>query len=203
MADKKFYVVWRGRIPGIYESWADCAIQVSGFPGAKFKGFKTLFDAQQAFDEGWETYIGKKPADRPLSPAVAANSISVDAACSGSPGKLEYRGVSTKTGEVLFHVGPLQSGTNNLGEFLAIVHALAWLQKQSSKIPVYSDSRNAIRWVKKRQVKSTLPRNNETEAVWQLVDRALNWLTQNNYPNQIIKWETAEWGEIRADFGRK
>jgi ribonuclease HI len=203
MAEKKVYVVWQGRTPGIYTSWADCSVQVNGFTNAKYMGFKTLASARQAFDDGWQAHVGIKPAERPLPPQVVANSVCVDAACDGSPGNLEYRGVHTETGEVLFNVGPLQQGTNNLGEFLAIVHALALLKKQGSAVPVYSDSRNAISWVKNREVRSQLARTAQTEAVWQLVDRALNWLNQNQYPNQIIKWQTDEWGENRADFGRK
>jgi ribonuclease HI len=203
MAEKKVYVVWQGREPGVYHSWANCAAQVNGFPGAKYKSFSSLAQARQAYRDGWQAHVGVKLADRPLPPEVVTDSLSVDAACDGSPGNLEYRGVYTSTGEVLFQIGPLQNGTNNLGEFLAIVHALAWLKKRGQTIPVYSDSRNAISWVKNKRVKSQLPRAHETEAVWQLVDRALVWLNQNQYSNSLIKWQTEAWGEIRADFGRK
>jgi ribonuclease HI len=116
---------------------------------------------------------------------------------------LEYRGVDTKTGNVIFHIGPLKNGTANVGEFLAIIHALALLKKKELSIPVYSDSRNAISWVKNRRVKTKLPRNKDTEQVWKLIDRALDWLAHNQYSNPLLKWETDKWGEIRADFGRK
>jgi ribonuclease HI len=200
---KKFYVVWKGRQPGIYKSWAECAAQVSGYPEAKFKAFATEAAARQALAGDWRNYIGLKPVDHPLPAEVRVDSISVDAACDGSPGNLEYRGVDTKTGKVIFHVGPLKNGTANVGEFLAIVHALALLKKKKLSIPVYSDSRNAINWVKKRWVKTKLPRNEDTEQVWKLIDRALNWLAHNQYSNPLLKWETDKWGEIRADFGRK
>ena len=39
MAKSKYYVVWNGRKPGIYEGWDKCRDQVAGFTGAKFKGF--------------------------------------------------------------------------------------------------------------------------------------------------------------------
>jgi ribonuclease HI len=202
MAKTKFYVVWVGRKPGVYSSWAECAAQVNGFPGAKFKAFGTQPQASEAFRQGWQEYIGK-PTWLPLPPEVIADSISVDAACDGSPGNLEYRGVYTDTAVELFHVGPLENGTNNLGEFLAIVHALALLQQQGKSSPVYSDSRTAQQWVGAKEVRSQLPRNEQTEKVWLLVDQALAWLRQHSYVNEIIEWNTKVWGEIRADFGRK
>ena len=202
MAKKKYYVVWVGRQPGIYPSWAECAEQVNGFSGAKYKSFEEEAQAREAFTLAWEQVIGKSPSFC-LPPEVIADSISVDAACDGSPGNLEYRGVRTKTGEVLFHVGPIDNGTNNLGEFLAIVHALAWLKKQGKSTPIYSDSRTARSWVMQKQVRSKLPRQENTEKVWSLADRALAWLNDNSYSNELLEWKTEEWGEIRADFGRK
>jgi ribonuclease HI len=203
MAKKKFYVVWAGRRPGIYTTWAECAAQVNGYKAARYKAFSNESLARQAFDEGWQRYVGQ-PAQLPsLPPEVIADSISVDAACDGSPGKLEYKGVHTATGEALFYAGPIENGTNNLGEFLAIVHALRLLTSQGKTSPVYSDSRNALLWVERKYVGSKLPRNEGTQAVWTLADSALIWLKANSYPNELLKWQTAEWGEIRADFGRK
>lgn len=198
----KFYVVWIGRKPGVYKHWADCAEQVNGFPGVKYKSFETEKQAQEAFRAGWQDYIGKTTWPS-LPPEVIADSISVDAACDGSPGNLEYRGVYTATGEEVFHFGPIENGTNNLGEFLAIVHALARLKKQGQTSPVYSDSRIALGWVREKEVRSKLPRHEQTKKIWSLVDKALEWLENNAYPNQLIEWQTEKWGEIRADFGRK
>jgi len=202
VAKKKYYVVWVGDRPGIYNSWAECAEQVNGFPGAKYKAFEREDHAREAFTQDWKQHIGVTSKFK-LPPEVIADSISVDAACDGSPGNLEYRGVNTKTGKELFHIGPLANGTNNLGEFLAIVHALAMLQKQNKSIPIYSDSRTAIGWVRQKNIRSKLPRNEDTKKVWSLADRALAWLQNNSYPNEILDWDTQTWGEIRADFGRK
>lgn len=131
------------------------------------------------------------------------NSIAVDAACSGNPGKMEYRGVYLRTGKEIFHFGPV-FGTNNIGEFLAIVHGLALLkQKGLDDMPIYSDSVNAQLWVRKKKCKTTLERNEKTEQLYQLIERAENWLKNNTYRNPIIKWPTEQWGEIPADFGRK
>ncbi len=128
--------------------------------------------------------------------------LCVDAACSGNPGKMEYRGVHLPSGREVFHFGPVY-GTNNIGEFLAIVHALALLKKKGSSMPVYSDSFTARTWVKKRKCKTQLPRDRKTEQLYQIIERAESWLRNNTYPNDIVTWQTDEWGEIPADFGRK
>ena len=138
----------------------------------------------------------------PLPPEVEANALAVDAACSGNPGPMEYRGVDLRTGQTVFHFGPVQ-GTNNIGEFLAIAHALALLQQRGSDMTVYSDSRTAQIWVKKKKCKTTLQRTPQTEKLHQLVERAERWLQTHTYTNRIVKWETERWGEVPADFGRK
>lgn len=199
----KFYVVWIGRQPGVYRSWVECAVQVNGFAGAKYKAFESEKEAREAFGQDWSQHIGVKPASLSLPPEVIADSLSVDAACDGSPGNLEYRGVQTQSGAEVFRVGPIANGTNNLGEFLAIVHGLAYLKKLGKASPIYSDSRTARNWVKEKQVRSKLPRNEQTAEVWGLADRALQWLETNAYPNEIREWKTEAWGENRADFGRK
>ena len=138
----------------------------------------------------------------PLPPEVRADAWAVDAACSGNPGKMEYRGIDLATGQQVFHFGPVH-GTNNIGEFLAIVHALALQQKQGICKAIYSDSYNAILWVSKKQCKTKLERNEQTEPLYQIIERAEFWLRTHIYRNPIIKWETTQWGEIPADFGRK
>lgn len=133
---------------------------------------------------------------------VSADAWAVDAACSGNPGVMEYRCVDLATGAVVFHFGPV-FGTNNIGEFLAIVHALALMQQKGMRKTVYSDSRTAISWVRKKKCKTTLEHNQKTAALYNVIMRAERWLANNIYDVPIIKWETREWGEIPADFGRK
>jgi ribonuclease HI len=131
------------------------------------------------------------------------NAIAVDAACSGNPGPMEYRGIYLRTGKEIFHYGPVQ-GTNNIGEFLAIVHALALLQQKGQPtMPIYSDSGCAISWVRKKTCKTTLQRTPENEALFGVIARAERWLRTHTYQNEILKWPTDQWGEIPADFGRK
>jgi len=210
MPKNKFYVVWIGKKPGIYQSWEKCKKQVEGVEGAKYKGFPTEELARSAFHDNFEKYINKDLnapkkiiCTNPLIGEPIANSICVDAACKGNPGILEYRGVDTKSGAELFRQGPFPHGTVNIGEFLAVVHALAYLKQRKSAWPVYSDSRTAIAWVKKRAIKTNLQRTSGSEQLFSLVDRALNWLHENSWDNRILKWETEFWGEIPADFGRK
>lgn len=209
MADKKYYVVWKGKKPGIYSTWKDCEEQVKGVEGAVYKSFPTVEDARKAYSGDWKEHFSKRKVSNPKAgnPGSAGSpvleSISVDAACSGNPGVMEYRGVDTKTGAQLFHKGPFPLGTNNLGEFLGIVHALAYLDKKGSLLPVYTDSQTALKWVKDKAIKTKLPRNAKTEELFELIDRAVTWLKSHDYPNKIMKWDTERWGEIPADFGRK
>ncbi|MCA1012802.1 RNase H family protein [Halobacillus halophilus] len=130
-------------------------------------------------------------------------SLSVDAACSGNPGEMEYQGVDTATGEPVFTSKVYPVGTNNLGEFLAVVHALKYLHDQGSRVPVYSDSHTALAWVRNRRANTNLKRNADTEGLWQDIDAAIQWLHTHEFPNPVLKWETKSWGEVKADFGRK
>lgn len=207
MANKRYYVVWNGAEPGIYDSWERCQEQIKGVKQALYKGFASLAEAQRAYASSPHIYIGnkaqaKQTADGQVPACVQTNALAVDAACSGNPGQMEYRGVYLATGQEIFHFGPML-GTNNIGEFLAIVHALALLKQKGSDIPIYSDSLNALLWIKQKQCKTKLPRTPETEQLFCYIERAERWLRENNYTNLLIKWETKEWGEIPADFGRK
>lgn len=209
---KKYYTVWHGVEPGVYDNWKACEKQVKGFEAAKYKSFDTLEEANAALLEPWSAHIGqyatqaKPKADYrtlPKSEQPILDSIAVDAACSGNPGLMEYQGVDVKTGFHVFHYGPLEQGTNNIGEFLAIVHALALFYKTNSKLLIYSDSRTAISWVKNKQARTKLVPNEKNSAVFDLIQRAEKWLQNNTYSNPIVKWDTEKWGEIPADFGRK
>lgn len=210
MAKKKFYVVWEGVTPGVYESWTACQQQIKGYPNAKYKAFENRKEAEEAFQGRFSDFVGKpktpgasKPApDTRENKGIIWDSISVDAACSGNPGAMEYQGVDTKTGDQIFHQ-QFELGTNNIGEFLALVHALALLNQQGKKTPIYSDSRIALGWVKKKKCKTNLKKTAKTVRLYELIERAEKWLQTHTYPNKLLKWETERWGEIPADFGRK
>ena len=208
---KKYYTVWKGHNTGVFESWDDCKAQIKDFKGAQYKSFSTFDAAKKAYKEDPKGYIGKsKTFKSELSDELLKkigrpnlNSICVDAAVSGNPGKMEYRGVATKTKKELFIQGPFEEGTNNIGEFLAIVHGLAFLKQQKSNLIIYTDSKTAMSWIKKKACNSKLERTDKNEDLFKLVERAVKWLKTNTYSTTIVKWETKAWGEIPADFGRK
>ena len=224
---QKYYVVWQGNKPGIYESWGDCEKQIKGIAGARFKSYESRTLAEQAFRLGPElaASIGDGTSstasvtkDESIltvdelgmtvvrsdyeGPKPELRAIAVDAACSGHPGEMEYQGVYVASRTQLFHFKALK-GTNNIGEFLAIVHGLAYLKKNNMSEILYSDSVNAINWVKAKQCRTKLPLTPETEKLYEIIRRAEVWLHNNQYSTEIRKWETELWGEIPADFGRK
>lgn len=210
MAKGKYYTVWKGKQPGIYNNWKDCKKAIEGYKGAQYKSFLSLEEAKKAFDKSYDDYKGKSTTKKILTKEQLLkigqpnyNSIAVDAASSGNPGIMEYRGVDTKTGKELFKQGPFKQGTNNIGEYLAIVHGLAFLKKQQSNRIIYTDSRTAISWVKKKKCNTKLEENSKNKEVFELIKRANAWLEANTYQTPIVKWETKAWGEIPADFGRK
>ncbi|MBO5698551.1 MAG: ribonuclease H family protein [Bacteroidaceae bacterium] len=208
----KFYVVWQGREVGIYDSWAACEAQVKGV-AAKYKGFATREEAEAALAANPEDYISRNlTAKRSNSEATQLPSgltspvlpaLAVDAACSGNPGLMEFRGVIADTGTQVFHRGPYTDGTNNIGEFLAIVLGLAYLKLHNLPWALYSDSKTAISWVRQRQCKTKIEWNARNQDLLLAVRAAEKWLHENTWTTQIYKWDTEHWGEIPADFGRK
>ncbi|MCM1369177.1 MAG: ribonuclease H family protein [Candidatus Amulumruptor caecigallinarius] len=220
MAIKKFYVVWVGRNPGVYDDLGDAMEQVDDYPGARFKGFDSAAEAAEAFRKGTaqsdkedikSLLFDAQRMNIPTSgqpdymsiPEIDLDGWAVDAACAGNPGKMEYRGVELMSGREIFRVGPFPKSTNNIGEFLAIVHALSLMHRNGERHTIYSDSKTGMAWVRNRKVKTQLLRTPETEQSFRLMERALSWLNTHSVDVNIRKWETERWGEIPADFGRK
>ena len=225
MAKKqKYYVVWQGKKPGIYTEWDECKEPVHGVVGAQYKGFNTMAEAEAAIKLPYSSVVRVESGERrvesgkPSALVIDENgmttvkpgttnppvldALAVDAACSGNPGVMEYQGIYIPTRTRVFHYRA-EKGTNNIGEFLAIVHGLSYLKKHRLNQIIYSDSVNAISWVRQKQCKSKLPEDASTAELWDYVQRAENWLKTNTYTTEIRKWDTDHWGEIPADFGRK
>jgi ribonuclease HI len=209
MAKKKFYVVWKGIETGIFNNWGTCKKQVTKFEGAQYKAFSTEEEAKASFQEGFWSVVNKA-ASRHINASIENShdqpiieSLAVDAACSGNPGKMEYRGVDVASGREVFHQGPFENGTNNIGEFLAIVHGLAYLKQVNSAMVLYTDSATALAWIKAKKCRTKLTHTEINNRLFELIERAEMWLQQNNYSTRLIKWKTSRWGEIPADFGRK
>ena len=210
MSKKKYYVVWDGRETGVFDSWELCNEQVGGYPGAVYKSFGSEDEAHEAYYQDSKDHVGNTKKKPPLTAEQIREygepiqeSISVDGASSSRGGMSEYRGVQTHNAHEIFRAGPFPEGTNNIGEFLALVHGLAFLKKNESSRIMYTDSKIAMSWVKKKTCNTKLPRNPKNEGLFELVDRAVSWLKTNTYNTTIVKWETKAWGEIPADFGRK
>ena len=210
---RKFYVVWQGFAPGIYDSWEECRAQVEGFSGAKYKAFNNIEDATAAFRGSYTdqaslliAMASRKPSVVNYSdfPEIRTDAWAVDGACAGVPGPMEYRCVEVAGGRELFHVGPIAGGTNNIAEYLALVHALALLDKRGDhSTPIYSDSRTALSWIRNRRSKTTLTPTDGNAKVFELLERANRWFCLHRLINPVLKWQTEVWGEIPADFGRK
>lgn len=211
--NRKFYVVWKGFSPGIYDSWEECKLQVTGFPGAEYKSFDSQEAATKAYRGDYNEQIQllrsiamnrRETVNYEAIPDIIKDSIAVDGACSGNPGPMEYRGVDVMTGAEIFHVGPLADGTNNVAEYLALIHVLAFLKKtNNTETVVYSDSRTALSWLRNRGHKSKLARTKNNGKIFDMLARADKWIQSNVSYNRVIKWDTEKWGEIPADFDRK
>jgi ribonuclease HI len=200
----KFYVVWKGRSTGIFRDWDSCKKSIEGFDGAQYKSFKTEKEAEAALKQGYYKSIKPQESSSSLKqPKPNYPAWVVDAAWNTKTGDMEYQGIDLLTKKPIFHKGPYFDGTNNIGEFLAIVHALALLHKHQSDAPIFSDSKTAIAWVKKKQANTKLDRTPRNGELFELLERAEAWLKTHSFSNKILKWETKWWGENPADFGRK
>ena len=74
---QKYYVIWQGHQTGIFTDWTTCKRHIDGYPGARYKSYKTRLEAEQAFAAGAGPSLGKaraeaaakkkRPAGAPLS----------------------------------------------------------------------------------------------------------------------------------------
>lgn len=132
----------------------------------------------------------------PALETPVAEGCVVCATCEGASGKLEYRGVQCGTGEQLFHQGPFEGGTRDVGEFLAIVHALALFKRKQIGAPVYCTSQAALDWVASGKCRTDLQPQASNAKLFELVGRAEKWLRENDYENRVLRWYPGAWGEI-------
>ncbi len=227
---RKYYVVWVGSEPGIYDSWTECQLQIKNYPGARYKSYPDKESAVRAYRGDPAAELGlvssiarymasakKRPEkidggngaavrDYSTIPGIRLDAVAVDGACAGNPGDMEYRAVRVADGTELFRRGKAQGlvGTNNIAEYLAIIHIAAILAGRGDfSTPIYTDSRTALSWLRHRHSKTKLERTPRTASTLNLLARADAWLAANTIRNPILKWDTDAWGEIPADFGRK
>lgn len=198
----KYYAVIRGRKPGVYGSWEECKLQTDKFTGSLYKSYGTKKEAEEAFarksiDENIED-------DEVKELTYEGNSISVDGSTRNNTGLTEYQGVRTDTGEKLFGSKLYKSGTNNLAEFIALVVGIRYLDKKGLNIPIYTDSMTAMAWLRNKKVNTDLKVNEDTKEILEDVKVAEGYIKGVDIGKyDVRKWETKDWGESKADFGRK
>jgi ribonuclease HI len=208
----RYYVVWEGKVTGVFTDWVKCQSSIQGYKEPKYKSYKSLEEANKAFAEGYEAHWGK--GDRGLAfytseelkqiGAPKVPSICVNSSCDMLTKVMTYQGLDTRTGEVLFRQGPFFDCDQHIGEFLALVHGLAYLYKQGSTIPVYTRSRHAMLWVQKeKQYGGRLALTANNENVHELVKRGIKWLAEKTYDNEILLWNKRAWnhpGKLTVDL---
>lgn len=215
----KYYVVFKGFHPGIYDNWEEARLETDGFPDSMCKSYDNSEEAARAYrnfslqedredlvrilsrNSDPETTLNDTPYSSNLE--IDNDAWAVDASCLGNPGIMEYRGVDLKTGKEIFRVGPFSDATNNVGEYLALVHAMALMFKKGEFHNIYSDSVTALSWYRNKKIKTKLSPTPANTKIFELLARASIWVNTHQFPARILKWQTEKWGEIPADFGRK
>ena len=197
----KYYVIREWKQTWIFTSRDECKDFVVWVKWAKYKSFKTLAEAEEALEKWFEPYYTKEKRFEKDIP-FEKNSIAVDAACSHNPWMTEYQWIDLTTWQQIFHE-KLGEWTNNIWEFLALVHWLSYLKKLNSDKAIYSDSKRAIKRVSEWKCKTNLTKTPENEQIFNLVKRAEKRLAENKYSTKILKRKTEDRWEIPADFGRK
>lgn len=213
MSKKKHYVVWVGRTTGIFGNWADTEAQIKGFSGALYQSYKTIEEATAAFNAGSPnaaaTVISQSKSAAKVNVLPPAGKpthecLTVDGAFSGSTKVMEYRCVMNVSGEVIFRSKPFVGGSNNLAEFLALIGAMRYRDSIGEPLlDIYSDSKTALAWVRDKQLNTTIDIDSLDPVVQGRITAAMRYLKANPPPKNLKKWDTAAWGEIPADYGRK
>ena len=161
----KFYAVKVGKVKGIFLEWADCEAQVKGYPGAQYKSFKTLEEAEAylALTPAMPTTV-TMPAQNTVSPTVpsyggmpsnTANANHLDVYVDGSFSGNNYGwGFAVYNGNELIH-SDYGTGTNAdaismrnvAGELAATLRAVQWAVKNNRRIVIHHDYIGISAWV--------------------------------------------------------
>jgi len=166
---QKYYVVWKGRETGIFTDWGTCKKHIDHFPGARYKSFKTLIEAESAFKgrpasggaasrrAGASSGVKKKAGIRTYTASDIEKmsidtKIYTDGGCEPNPGEAGsgiavYR--SEKIDELWYGLyNP--NGTNNTAELNALHQALMISEDEISKkrsVAIFCDSKYSIQCV--------------------------------------------------------
>ncbi len=155
MTKKKFYAVAAGLKPGIYDTWPEAQKQVTGYAGAKFKGFTDRTEA-----EAWlhnpqynQAPVRKKSATSTKPPPQPCRlgeiNIYTDGGCSHNPGPGGYGAILVYDDMELEICGGFQLTTNNRMELMACIMALQHLELRDRPITIWSDSSYVVNGISK------------------------------------------------------
>jgi len=203
---KKYYTVRKWKQIWVFDNRDDCKRSVQWFQWAEYKSFLSRVVAEEALKQSYKKIVKSKTTINILDTEIPfeKKSIAVDAACSGNPGVMEYRGVELEKSWKQIFIQKFEIWTNNIGEFLAIVHGLSYLKEEKlEKFAIYTDSKIAINRVLKKKSKTKLEKTEQSKNLFEIIKRAEQRLQNNKYKTKIIKRDTKNRWEIPADFGRK
>lgn len=165
----KYYVIWQGRETGIFTDWATCKKHIDKFPGAKYKSFKTLAEAEAAFGGRATNTVSanskaktaaKKKSSNTIKTYTAAEidklntdtKIYTDGGCEPNPGEAGSGIAVYRDGNVseLWYGLYNPHGTNNTAELSALFEALKMAEKEladNKTVAIFCDSKYSIQCV--------------------------------------------------------
>ena len=159
MAAKKFYAILAGRVPGIYDNWPKAQAQVTGFQGARFKGFATRAEAEAwlrnpTSGQGKSTAKTRPQAGGDTSPKDGVVCIYTDGGARYNPGPGGYGIVQIYNGRRKELCGGFRLTTNNRMELMGCIVALHELEHRDRPVLLYSDSSYVVNGISKGWAKS-------------------------------------------------
>lgn len=213
MAKNKFYVVWKGRDTGIFTSWSEVNELIKGFSGAEYKSYADQETAELEFSLGspkgrsndenhTTTKLKEEPSDDHKAPDHEC--LTVDGSYLGGKKIMQYRCVWNQSKEEVFSTKPIEGGNQNIAEFLALVGAMKYrVSTKQYDLHIYSDSQTALSWVRNCKIKSSYDLSQLDEVVQERIYGALKFIAKSGVRKNLYKWDSALWGDIPADYGRK
>ena len=158
----KYYVVHKGRKPGIYNSWDECKAQVDGFNGPIFKKFENKDDAEIFLKEGFKNIKINKPTKKENIDKKNEKLINDELNNDEKKIFIYTDGSCIKFNNGIFKAGygiyipskkikisePLlnQKQTNNRAELLSILESIKYLneEEKKNKIVIITDSQYSM-----------------------------------------------------------
>ncbi len=160
MPPKKFYAVAKGRKPGIYNNWPAAQSQIEGFPGAVYKGFPTIGEAEEWMKNPGFGRQASRQSDKSdnavadVNPREGEIAIYTDGGCSGNPGPGGYGIVIISEKGKVELSGGYRLTTNNRMELMGVIVALRSLEQKNLPVKICTDSSYVVNGITKGWAKS-------------------------------------------------